>query len=75
MDGADGSIRFLIRDNDAKFSGPFDEVFRTEGVKVIRTSIRAPKANAYAERCVQTIGTECQDWTLVYGERQLRRTL
>jgi putative transposase len=69
------SIRFLLRDHDAKFTRAFDEVFRTEGAAVIRTPIRAPRANAYAERWVQTVRVECLDWTLVLGRRHLLRLL
>jgi putative transposase len=69
------SVRFLLRDHDAKFSRSFDDVFSSEGGQVLRTPIRAPKANAYAERWVQTVRAECLDWTLVLGRRHLLRLL
>jgi putative transposase len=69
------SARFLLRDHDAKFTRSFDDVFRSEGGQVLRTPIRAPKANAHAERWVQTVRAECLDWTLVLGRRHLLRLL
>ncbi len=53
------SFRFLLHDRDSKFSRAFDQVFGSEGMKIIRTPIRAPNANAYAERWVGTLRREC----------------
>jgi putative transposase len=68
-----GHVRFLVHDRDAKFSGPFDEILREESVRVIKTPVRAPRANAIAERWVRTIRSECLDHLLVVGRRHLER--
>ncbi len=57
-------VRFVLHDRDTKFTGPFDEVFRSEGAEVILTPIRAPNANAHVERLISTLRRECLDWTL-----------
>ena len=75
LDARETPVRFLIHDRDAKFSGPFDEVLRTEGMRIIRTPTRSPKANAFAERCVKTLRHEALDWTLILGRRHLDRVL
>ena len=72
---ADEGMRFLIRDRDSKYSGPFDEVFRSGGIRIVKTPVRAPKANAIAERFVRTVRAECLDWLLILNRRHLERVL
>jgi putative transposase len=68
-------VKFLIRDGDAKFVGPFDEIIRSIGARVIKTPVRAPRANAFAERFVGTARRECLDWLLIRTARHLERVL
>jgi transposase InsO family protein len=73
--GDEHSFRFLVHDRDTKFTHAFDQIFRTEGVKVIRTPIRAPNANAHAERWVRTLRADCLDRILILGRRHLEHVL
>jgi putative transposase len=68
-------MRFLIRDRDQKLMERFDEVFRSEGIEIVRTPFRAPQANGVAERFVRTARTECLDWLLILNQQHLERTL
>jgi len=67
--------RFLVRDRDTKFTASFDEVFRSEQIRIIRTPVRAPRANAIAERFVGTISRECLDRMLVFNRCHLELVL
>jgi hypothetical protein len=67
--------RFLVRDRDSKFIRDFDEVFRSEGIRVIRAPVRAPKARAHAERWVGSVRRECLDRLLILGRRHLQHVL
>src|SRR5919198_3788120 len=67
--------RFLIRDRDNKFTAAFDEVFRSEGIRVIRTPVAAPRAKAHAERWVGSVRRECLDRILIVSRGHLERVL
>jgi putative transposase len=75
LDLGESGVRFLIRDRDGEYSGAFDEVFRSEGIRIVKTPVRAPKANAIAERFVRTARAECLDWLLIVNRRHLERVL
>ena len=75
LDFSEQGVRFLIRDRDSKYSGPFDEIFRSEGIRIVKTPVRAPKANAIAERFVRTVRSECLDWLLILNRRHLESVL
>jgi putative transposase len=67
--------RFLVRDRDSKFTRDFDEVFRSEGIRVIKAPVRAPRARAHAERWVGSLRRERLDRLLIVGRRHLERVV
>jgi putative transposase len=69
------NIRFLIRDNDKKFTTAFDTIFRSEGIDVIPTPVRAPNTNAFMERWIRSAREECLDKLLIINEAHLRRVM
>jgi putative transposase len=75
LDERGRQVRFLVHDRDTKFSAAFDAIFTSEGVRVIRTLIRAPNANAHVERWVGSVRRECLDRLLIVGRRQLEHVL
>jgi transposase InsO family protein len=67
--------RFLIHDQDSIFSKDLDKAVTAMGVRILKTPVRAPKANAVCERLVGTIRRECLDFLIPFGERHLRQVL
>ena len=66
-------VRLLMHDRDTKFCRNFDAVLHAEGIRAILTPVQAP--NAYAERSIRTVRSECLDWILILGTRHLQRVL
>jgi len=67
--------RFLLRDNDGKYGARFAALAAASGITVLRTPVRAPRANAVTERFLGSVRRECLDHLLLLGERHLRRVL
>jgi transposase InsO family protein len=67
------SAKALVRDRGSQFTQSFDEVFRTEGLKVLKTPVRTPVANSIAERWIGTLRRELLDRTIIWNQRQLHR--
>jgi putative transposase len=69
------AFQFLIRDRDAKFTDVFDAVFASEGIRILRTPVRAPRVNAIAERWIGTVRRELLDRMLIVNLRHLEHAL
>jgi len=69
LDDASQQFQFLIRDRDAKFTAAFDAVFVGADIHILRTPVRAPRANAFAERFVGSIRRELLDRILIINQR------
>jgi putative transposase len=75
LDFSDQRVRFLVRDRDSEYSGPFNEVFRSEGIRIVKTPVRSPKANAIAERFVSYRPLRVSRLALILNRRHLERVL
>jgi putative transposase len=75
VDGFLAGHRILICDRDAKWTDGFHRIVQGAGVRIVRTPVQAPNANAYAERFVRSIREECLDRLILFGERRLLRAL
>jgi transposase InsO family protein len=65
----------LVRDRGSQFIDAFDEIFRTEGFKILKTPVRTPVANTFAERWIGTLRRELLDRTIIWNRRQLERLI
>ena len=71
LEDAGRRFRFLVRDRDTKFTSSFDAVLASIGIEAIKTPVRSPRANAFAERFVRTVRKGCLEHLLVFGRRHV----
>jgi hypothetical protein len=69
------ALKFLIRDGDTEFTASFDAIFAAESITIIKSPVRAPRANAICERMIGTLQRECLDRMLILGRRHLETVL
>jgi putative transposase len=70
-----GTLRFLIHDRDPLFTAAFEEVFKADGLQIIKTMPRTPRMNAICERVIGTLRRELLDRILILGEQHLALVL
>jgi putative transposase len=75
LDDMNKRLHFLIRDRDKKFTEAFDTIFRSKGMRIIRTPRQAPNANSHAERYVRSVRSACLDKIIVINQAHLRSVL
>ena len=73
--GLEGAPKYLILDQDRKFSKHFSRQVVSIGIREVLTAPASPWQNAYAERVIGTIRRECLDHMIIRGEQHLRRTV
>jgi putative transposase len=75
LDERIGQGKFPLRDRDVKFTDTFDAIFASEGIRILLIEVRAPRANAFAQRWVGTVRRELLDRMLIFGRRHLESAL
>jgi transposase InsO family protein len=69
------TMKFLLRDRDSRFTRAFDAVFAADGIRILTSPPRAPRANAICERMIATLRRELLDRILIVNERHLRQVI
>ena len=75
VDGALLPVRFVLHDRDSKFCASFHDTLRSAGVQPLSLPARSPNLNAFAERWVRSIESECLSKLILFGEASLRRAV